>query len=200
MCAAIRDASNLAWKLRAVIKQGVCPSLLDTYESERAPHVQAFIELAVKLGSIIQTTDPAEARARDAKFLSGAPQIFEFPAPRLGPGIWLGQNEPVAQVFPQPVLINEVRLDERVGHHFAVIGERAILNSVTDETKEHWRRLGVVQIDEPSKEIQDWLTMHQAKAVLIRPDRYIVGLARTGTELGEISTALPMPAAAATVH
>lgn len=58
MCAALRDASNLAWKLQAVLNGVASDDLLDTYESERAPHVQAFIELAVRLGDIIQTTGP----------------------------------------------------------------------------------------------------------------------------------------------
>ena len=80
MCAAIRDASNLAWKLEAVLRGHADDALLDTYESERSPHVRAFIDLAVKLGDIIQTTDPQAARERDAKFKAGQPEIFQFPA------------------------------------------------------------------------------------------------------------------------
>jgi 3-(3-hydroxy-phenyl)propionate hydroxylase len=33
----------------------VHPDLLDTYQSERAPHVRESIELAVKLGGLINT-------------------------------------------------------------------------------------------------------------------------------------------------
>jgi 3-(3-hydroxy-phenyl)propionate hydroxylase len=102
MCAGIRDAANIAWKLDAVLHGRVGEELLDTYESERSPHVHAFIELAVRLGDIIQTTDPQAARARDAKFKAGQPTIFEFPTPRLGPGFWLGDAGPVGQIFPQP--------------------------------------------------------------------------------------------------
>jgi 2-polyprenyl-6-methoxyphenol hydroxylase-like FAD-dependent oxidoreductase len=61
MCAGMRDASNLAWKLVALLGEGAPESLLDTYESERLPHVRAFIELAVKLGAVLQETDPAAA-------------------------------------------------------------------------------------------------------------------------------------------
>src|SRR5690606_33796754 len=56
MCAGIRDASNLAWKLADVITGAAPDELLDTYESERAPHVREFIETAVRLGGLIQTT------------------------------------------------------------------------------------------------------------------------------------------------
>ncbi len=86
MCAGIRDAANLAWKLDAVLHGRVDDSLLDTYESERAPHARAFIELAVRLGDVIQATDPAVVERRDREFLQGETRIFEFPAPRLGPG------------------------------------------------------------------------------------------------------------------
>ena len=85
MCAGIRDVANLAWKLAAVLRGQAPMDLLDSYERERAPHVAAFIELAVRLGNIIQTTDPQAARERDARFKAGQPEIFHFPAPRLGP-------------------------------------------------------------------------------------------------------------------
>ena len=57
MCSGLRDAANLAWKLRDVITGEAPDSLLDTYETERMEHVRAFIELAVELGGVIQTTD-----------------------------------------------------------------------------------------------------------------------------------------------
>ena len=99
MCAAIRDAANLAWKLHAVMRSGADPELLDSYGSERLPHVQAFIELAVRLGGIIQTTNPQEARERDARFRAGQPEIFHYPTPRLGPGLTHGDDPWVGQVF-----------------------------------------------------------------------------------------------------
>ena len=48
-----------------MIRGKAAPDLLDTYESERSPHVDAFIALAVRLGDIIQTTDPVQAQERD---------------------------------------------------------------------------------------------------------------------------------------
>ena len=57
MCSGLRDAANLAWKLRDVITGEAPESLLDAYETERMQHVRAYIELAVELGGIIQTTD-----------------------------------------------------------------------------------------------------------------------------------------------
>ena len=42
MCAGIRDAANLAWKLAAAVHHGAGDTLLDSYGSERAPNMQAF--------------------------------------------------------------------------------------------------------------------------------------------------------------
>jgi len=85
MCAGIRDAANLAWKLAEVVQGRAPQSLLDTCESERSPHVREFIEAAVRLGGVIQTTDPEAARRRDAE-MSARPLAFTTPAPRLGHG------------------------------------------------------------------------------------------------------------------
>ena len=70
MCAGIRDAANLAWKLD-LVRQGLADdSLLDTYYEERAPHVRAIIARAVQAGRIIQTTDATVAASRDRMFLA----------------------------------------------------------------------------------------------------------------------------------
>ena len=191
MCAAIRDAANLAWKLNAVLRAGAGDALLDSYGSERAPHVHAFIDLAVKLGDIIQTTDPEAARERDAKFKAGQPEIFQFPTPRLGPGVWRGEQAPVAQVFPQPQLDDGRLLDAALGLNFAVIGEPALLDGVGAETLALWRAQGVVVLPAHDGEVRAWLQQHGVGAVLLRPDRYIAGVAETAAELEDLSTLLP---------
>lgn len=198
MCAAIRDVANLAWKLEAVLRARADDSLLDTYGSERAPHVHAFIDLAVKLGNIIQTTDPQAARERDAKFKSGQPETFEFPAPRLGPGVWRGNSAPVAQVFPQPLLADGRLLDALLGLNFAVIADPVVLNGVSDDTRDRWHAQGVVVLPARDPEILAWLENHRLRAVILRPDRYILGAAQTSTELDSLSALLP--AAAALTH
>lgn len=191
MCAAVRDVANLAWKLEAVLRGRASDDLLDTYESERSPHVHAFIELAVKLGDIIQTTDPQAARERDAKFRAGQPTIFEFPSPRLGAGVWLGDAAPVAQIFPQPQLQDGRLLDQAIGLNFAVLGEPDLLSQVSPETRQIWHTHGVVVITATDPNIVAWLNAQGMSAVMLRPDRYIAGVARSAAELDEISQCLP---------
>jgi 3-(3-hydroxy-phenyl)propionate hydroxylase len=191
MCAAIRDAANLAWKLDAVLHGQVDDALLDSYESERSPHVRAFIDLAVRLGNIIQTTDPEAARQRDERFRAGGPEIFHLPVPRLGPGIWCGQEPPAAQIFPQPALADDRLLDSALGRRFAVIGARDVLDGVSRQTQERWHDCGLVRLSGEHPELQRWLQQHGAQAVMLRPDRYILGLARCASDLERMSELLP---------
>ncbi|MDQ0610874.1 3-(3-hydroxy-phenyl)propionate hydroxylase [Variovorax sp. W1I1] len=193
MCAGIRDAANLAWKLEAVLARQASDSLLDTYESERAPHVRALIELAVRLGNIIQTTDPALAAKRDAKFRAGRPEIFELPPQVLGEGAFDAQpGSPAGRPFPQPRLQDGRLLDELLGRRSAVIGRHPALAAAAPATVERWRRADAMVIDQPDATLRDWLDAQEAQAVILRPDRYIVGVARTGLDLDRISQHLPV--------
>ncbi len=164
MCAGMRDAANLAWKLAAVLRGEAADSLLGTYESERLPHVQAFIELAVKLGAVLQETDPAAAAARDARFAQGA-ELFDFPQPQLGPGARADGSAPLGTIFPQPRLADGRLMDEAVGLRFAIVGETGLL---TGKRPDAALLPGVGS---------DWLAERGLCAALLRPDRYIAEVA-----------------------
>lgn len=193
MCAGIRDAANLAWKLHAVLDGRAPDALLDSYASERKPHVHALITLAVRLGNIIQTTDAALAAQRDAKFRAGQPEIFELPPQLLGAGAFdATPGSPAGQPFPQPRLPDGRLLDELLGRRSAVIASQATLASASPATAERWRRSGALVITPPAPAVEAWLQSHNANAVILRPDRYIVGVARTGSDLDRISQYLPV--------
>jgi 3-(3-hydroxy-phenyl)propionate hydroxylase len=190
MCAGMRDAANLAWKLAAVIRRRAPDSLLETYASERLPQVRAFIALAVELGGIIQTTDPARAAARDRSFAEGAPRVFQFPAPALGPGAYLG-SAPAGTLFPQPRLADGARLDDVVGDRFAVIGPASVLEAASAQAKRAWRAFDVAQVPDPGSDTVAWLRAANAQALVLRPDRYVFALARDAQALDAASRALP---------
>jgi 3-(3-hydroxy-phenyl)propionate hydroxylase len=190
MCAGMRDAANLAWKLAAVIEGRAAPTLLESYETERLPHVRTFIELAVEIGGLIQTTDPARAAARDRSFATGEPRVFQFPSPALGPGAFHGPA-PAGTLFPQPRLGSGARLDDEVGNRFAVLGARPVLDAATAHAKDAWRALDAVLIGDPGGGLDDWLREANAMAVLLRPDRYVFALAGNAAELSTASLRLP---------
>ena len=159
MCAGLRDAANLSWKLASVVRGEAPDALLDTYESERAPHVRAFIELAVRLGAVLQETDPARATARDQRFEAGA-EMFDFPQPHLG-----GTTPPVGTIFPQPRLADGRLMDEAIGQRFAIVGETTLLAA---------RRPDAAMLPGIGAA---WLAERGLRAALLRPDRYIAAVA-----------------------
>jgi 3-(3-hydroxy-phenyl)propionate hydroxylase len=61
----IRDATNLAWKLAAIVGGQADPRLLSSYEEERRHHAQAMIDLSTTLGRILSPTHRLSARTRD---------------------------------------------------------------------------------------------------------------------------------------
>lgn len=192
MCAGIRDAANLAWKLALVVRRTASERLIDTYESERLPHVREFIALAVRMGGIIQTTDPAVAAERDRRLAGdGAPEMLVYPTPQLGPGVRADAPPPTGVVFPQPRLDDGRRLDAAIGSGFAVIGAADTISGVSASTRDRWAALGVAALANPGAAIDAWLAEHGARAVMLRPDRYVVGIARTAGDLDRLTSLVP---------
>lgn len=72
MASGVRDAENLCWKLAAVIRGDlpteVAERLLDSYETERMPHVRAITKAAVFFGRVITERRRAVAAVRDPLF------------------------------------------------------------------------------------------------------------------------------------
>lgn len=196
MCAGLRDVSNLAWKLALVLAGRADESLLDTYEAERKPHVREFIELAVRLGGIIQTTDPRIAAERDRAFAEKGPEIFAFPEPALGPGMHDDAPPPVAQVFHQPRLDDGRWLDDAIGTRFAVLGDGAVIRAASAGAQARWRALDAATLPDASRELSRWLREHGPRALILRPDRYLFGVARDIAGLERLSSRLPARAAA----
>ena len=181
MCAGIRDAANLAWKLAAVIRGNARDELLETYESERLPHVREFIETAMRLGEIIQTTHPDVAAERDRRFArEGTTQIVNL-SPALGPGAHVGRA-PVGTAVEQPRLTDGRLLDDALPpHRFAwVMSDPGHLPLTPDATRV-LRSLDACVVHDTG--LGPWLRTLGARGALIRPDRYLGALATTADEV-----------------
>ena len=73
-----------------------------------------------------------------------------------------------------------------------------MLDGVSDVTRELWQAQGAVVLPARDPEVRTWFEQQGLRAVVIRPDRYILGTAQTGAELDSISALLPV--AVALVH
>jgi len=201
MCAGLRDAFNLAWKLDAVISGGADESLLDSYQSEREPHVRAFIELAIGMGRVVCTQDRDAAAARDAEMLSrlqsGAPALPPLVPPPFTVGCLLPGSPAAGTVFPQPCAGEDhqrSRMDDVLGDAPCLITRSTVSAVATD-----------VQLLPIESErlapfrgaLEAWLDEHGAEAVLIRPDRCVFGAGEPHELLSAWRRALsPIPRAA----
>ena len=192
MGSGLRDVINLAWKLRDVIQQQAPGSLLDSYETERMEHVRAYIELAVELGGVIQTTDPEKARQRDRELLAN-PTMLKPLAPRLGRGLHGDAAAPAGTRAEQPRLANGQRLDDHVGYHFAVLATPALVSAL----QSHCEHLVLVAATD---EAAGYLARLGVGAIVIRPDRHILGVASTPDDLADVIARIPRLTAKATVQ
>ena len=91
------------------------------------PHVATFIELAVKLGAVLQETDPGRGRGARRAASPRAREMFDFPQPQLGPGCRADAPPPVGTIFPQPRLADGRLMDEAIGPRFAIVGDTGLL-------------------------------------------------------------------------
>ncbi len=184
MCAGMRDVANLAWKLRRVSSNQDSPALLDTYQSERAPHVREYIELAVRLGGLINTR--AIAAALPNATPDGPPIRMQSIKPLLGPGLAAGWTRRRGSISPQPVLSDGTKMDDRAGYGFAVILRPDLARDCGADLVAR----GITAIVGEAPELAAWLDEVGAAAILVRPDRYVLGAARTTTELQELLAAV----------
>ena len=175
MCSGMRDAANLAWKLPLVLRGEADEALLDSYQPEREPHVRAYIQLAIGMGRVVCTLDPAAAAARDAAMLAaraeGRNALPPSAPPALEAGCLLAGSPGAGTLFPQP-WAGAARLDDALGEGGWLIGReppRDLVGGLVSIA------LSDARLAPFRSTIEDWLADHGAEAVLVRPDRYVFG-------------------------
>jgi 3-(3-hydroxy-phenyl)propionate hydroxylase len=181
MCAGMRDASNLAWKLAAVIEGSAGDALLDTYASERAPHVTEFTRGAIEAGRFVQLSDPAQVDAR-IRDMRDNPRQYAPPNPYLGPGLSLQHgSHGIGRQFVQPAIAGR-RLDDIVGHRFAVVARPGFLTGsiAPSALATKWPALQAIEL---SRDREAALAPYDAPAIVIRPDRYVHAAAKDASRL-----------------
>lgn len=191
MCAGIRDAANLAWKL-ALVQQGRADErLLDTYQAERRPYARRVVQLAICIGWLMtggtaRTAAFRRAALRLAARIPGTTRMVHhlWPAFRKGPLVHPGRRDPlVGRLCPQP-RVRGALLDDLLGDGFAIVyrGPDQIV-AYEPQTRQFFDRLGtaVVRVDDlPDGAALDHLLDNAGgDALLLRPDRIVAAAADT---------------------
>ena len=182
MCAGMRDAANLGWKLGRVLRGLDADDLLASYQSERLPHVREYIELAVRLGGLINTK-AMEAAVPGAALTGGKPVRMSSIKPLLGPGRAAGCTRLTGHLAPQPMLPGACRFDDIVGYKYALLAQPDVITALSQEERKRLTDRDVVVVPADSADADAWLQSSGAIAAVLRPDRYILGTAEDASEL-----------------
>jgi hypothetical protein len=193
MCSGLRDAANLAWKLDLLLAGVASDELLETYQSERLPSVEAAIDFSMQLGKVICVPDPAEAAARDEAM---AAVVGDEPAPAPGlPGIASGFIHPRAPYAGTQLVQGRVggRLfDEVHGNGWRLVMLGAAVDTIGRNELAWFESIGgrVVGLEDPDPLFVGWFAEHAASYALQRPDFYLYGTAQNpeqaNTLLGDL--------------
>jgi 2-polyprenyl-6-methoxyphenol hydroxylase-like FAD-dependent oxidoreductase len=192
MCAGIRDAANLAWKLDLVLSGKAPDTLLESYASERIPQVRQAINFSIELGKVICVADAAQAAARDAAMIAAARASGltpPLPTPAIGPGVLLEGDPLAGHLFLQGQVRRggvSGRFDDVVGHGFTLLspaGDPA--SCLTPDAAAFFRSLGGISVHvAPGASNHDengsyakWFAATRVGVVLQRPDFHIFGTA-----------------------
>jgi len=156
----VRDATNLSWKLAAVVSGAADRRMLETYDVERRGHARAMVSFATRIGKMYSPRSLAAERARDASFRAlqlipgGREYILQMkykPMPRYKSGVVVragdGRTDPVGRMFMQPVVEKadrrRVKLDDAIGTWFAVLGIHVDPTlHLSEESLQWWKSLG----------------------------------------------------------
>ncbi|WP_456769750.1 bifunctional 3-(3-hydroxy-phenyl)propionate/3-hydroxycinnamic acid hydroxylase MhpA [Bradyrhizobium sp. USDA 3650] len=191
MCAGIRDAANLAWKLSAILSGHADARLLDTYQSERQPHVREFVELAIRLGGLINTK-AVEAGLAAGQARENAPVKLEVKKPLLGPGLALSDLPMAGHLAPQFTLHDGRRSDDAIGYAYVLLTESA--GAIPRPLQRAFGDNGVSMLTgDAAAGVGTWLRDNGLRAALVRPDRYVVGAASNDGDLDRLAAAVILP-------
>jgi 3-(3-hydroxy-phenyl)propionate hydroxylase len=200
LCHGIRDVHNLIWKLGAALDGGDGQALLDSYEAERRPHVEAIIAMSVASGRDICLLDPALAAKRDARMrreweLGILPSTTFQGLPPLHGGLFTGPG--AGELTPQPQVRSADgrlrRMDDAIGRRPAVVAlpdaaaglapalsaadAALIVAGDSSETPMEAATMPPIDLGVPvlleSGQLRAWLAERQAEAAIVRPDRYV---------------------------
>lgn len=207
LCAAMRDVSNLTWKIAAVLQGRAPEELLATYQSERSAPAKALIDKAVRLG-VVMTGGPnvmghvrRVALAALCRIPGASTKVLDSPPPPLPTGPLArrsrGSSLP-GTLVPQPWVEwrgDRVRLDEVLGSGFAVLTNAAVEPGLSEVARRLSAPLivitpvpvpaagvagGDVVVSDSDGILLPWLSRSGASAVVVRPDRVVMAQSPAG--------------------
>jgi 3-(3-hydroxy-phenyl)propionate hydroxylase len=193
LCAGVRDAMNLSWKLAGVLRRDLPESVLDTYEVERKPHARALIKLAKLIGAAMTQGGGAGDVLRRvvAPRLHWVPglreRLLDSETPPLSRSdLVVGPRRSLAgRLCPNALLPDGRRFDDVATGGFVLVS--AVLLSPEQRRRVVERGATVIEVG-PGSALYSWLTTAHAAAALVRPDNTV---ARAGRDVSALCASVP---------
>lgn len=196
LCAGLRDAMNISWKLAGVLDGSLSPAALDSYQEERKPHARSMILLALGVGHSMTAGGRVGnalrgAVAPRAHLVPGlSSRLLDSTSPPLHRSALItkssGSGQLGGRLCPNAPTPAGTRLDAVVGKGFSVITAVSPTGAQRDLIK---RRHAVLHYAEPGTVLAEWLHRGRAQAAIVRPDFTVL---RAGEDLSELCTSLPL--------
>jgi resorcinol 4-hydroxylase (NADPH) len=202
MCAGVRDAVALSWRLNGILEGKYGMEVLDSYSSERIEHAKHYINFSQELGKIICISDEKQAAERDALMKAELAARNNAPLPtdicQLGAGAWCSDSAHAGELSVQGVVEfkgKRDRFDQAVGKGWVVLGlESDPSEALSQEQREQLSlldgftvKVGRSALDCDAVDVEGtyarWLNSIDARYVLLRPDFYVALTAKTSAEL-----------------
>ena len=175
MCAGIRDASNLAWKIANCIRNKYDETLLNTYQSERSLNVKEYIETTMRMGEFVNAVESIQITDNIKSDNKGIKSMQSI-KPKLGKGLGNLKDKNRGKTFPQFKLKNNKTLDD----HFSKKGMIILSSEIKHKNLKNYSLLKAKNLSNVSK----YLKNINSKAILVRPDRFILASARSNKDVG----------------
>ncbi len=179
MCAGLRDAMNLGWKLDLVLDGRADAALLETYEVERRPSAIAAVDLSMDLGKVICVPDPAEAAARDAAMAAAYDgRVSEAPGlPGIGAGLIAPDSPGAGELLPQGEVDGQL-FDDVHGAGWRLVTTDADADEPEAAVVDWFAAIGGrVVVAHPDGRLGGWLAGRDRPWALQRPDFHVYGTA-----------------------
>jgi 2-polyprenyl-6-methoxyphenol hydroxylase-like FAD-dependent oxidoreductase len=182
LCAGVRDAVNLAWKLDLVLGGFAPDALLGTYQQERLPSVRAAIEFSMELGKVICMPDPQKAAARDEAMAAAVgPEPADVPPlPAIEKGLIHPSSPHAGHLFVQDTVDGRF-FDDLYGAGWRLVTIDIDTTSTDPRARQWFESIGgqIVRVERPQTLYRRWFHEHDVTCALQRPDFHLYGTAAT---------------------
>ena len=162
MCAGIRDASNLAWKIAFCCQNEHNIKLLNSYQSERYKNVKEYILTTMNMGKLLNEIGGTNV-SKTVKNAEDGSKTMSTIKPSMGPGLGSLKDKNRGKIFPNIKFDKNKTIDE-------FYDKKIILFS-----KKNYNQNNISNVSgDKFEELIGILKKFNSEALIVRPDRYIL--------------------------